>query len=70
MDWICKSLRERTNISYTCSLCEINTKDLYKQLKKEANKEKEPKIFTIKTKKTNPKKEEENKNKAKKWWDF
>ena len=55
MDWFCKGLCERQNISYTCAMCEIKTKNLYKPLKKEENKEEE-KIFTIKTKKTNPKK--------------
>ena len=46
-------------------MCEIKTKNLYKPLKKEANKEEEPKIFTIKTKKTNPKEEEEKKQNKK-----
>ena len=57
-----KNYAKEQNISYTCAMCEIKTKGLYKPLKKEAIKE-EPKIFTIKTKKTNPKKEEEEKPK-------
>jgi hypothetical protein len=57
-----KNYARDKNISYTCAMCEIKTKNLYKPLKKEAIKE-EPKIFTIKTKKTNPKKEEEEKPK-------
>jgi hypothetical protein len=58
-----KNYAKEQNISYTCAMCEIKTKNLYKPLKKEANKEEEPKIFTIKTKKNNPKKKEEEKPK-------
>jgi hypothetical protein len=58
-----KNYAKENNISYTCAMCEINTKNLYKPLKKEANREEEPKIFTIKTKKTNPKQKEEVKPK-------
>ena len=57
-----KNYARDKNISYTCAMCEIKTKNLYKPLKKEAIKE-EPKIITIKTKKTNPKKKEEKKPK-------
>jgi hypothetical protein len=60
-----KNYAKEQNISYTCAMCEIKTKNLYKPLKKEANREEEPKIFTIKTKKTNPKEEEEKKTKQK-----
>jgi hypothetical protein len=69
-----KNYAKVNNISYTCAMCEIKTKNLYKPLKKEANKEEkplkgvlelpraaDPKIFTIKTKKSNPKKKEEEK---------
>ena len=56
-----KNYAKENNISYTCAMCEIKTKNLYKPLKKEANKE-EPKIITIKTKKTNPKRKEEKEN--------
>ena len=56
-----KNYAKENNISYTCAMCEIKTKNLYKPLKKEANKEEEPKIFTIKTKKTNQKNKEEEK---------
>ena len=55
-----KNYAKENNISYTCAMCEIKNKGLYKPLKKEAIKE-EPKIFTIKTKKSNPKKKEEEK---------
>ena len=58
-----KNYAKEQNISYTCAMCEIKTKNLYKPLKKEANREEEPKIFTIKTKKTNQKKIEEEKPK-------
>ena len=56
-----KNYAKENNISYTCAMCEIKTKNLYKPLKKEAIKE-EPKIITIKTKKTNPKRKEEKEN--------
>ena len=49
-----KNYAKVNNISYTCAMCEIKTKNLYKPLKKEAIKE-EPKpvekTITIKTKK-------------------
>jgi hypothetical protein len=45
-----KNYAKENKISYTCAMCEIKNKGLYKPLKKEAIKE-EPKIFTIKTKK-------------------
>jgi hypothetical protein len=58
-----KNYAKENNISYTCAMCEIKTKNLYKPLKKEANKEEEPKIFTIKTKKTNQKKKKKKNQK-------
>ena len=54
VDFVKKYAKEN-NISYTCAMCKIKNKGLYKPLKKEENKEEE-KIFTIKTKKRNPKK--------------
>ena len=65
-----KNYAQDKNISYSCAMCEIKTKNLYKPLKKEANKEEEPKIFTIKTKKTNPKKKEEEKPKEDKQFKY
>ena len=53
-----KAYAKEQNISYTCAMCEIKTKNLYKPLKKEANKEEEPKIFSkiVKVKKQKPNK--------------
>ena len=52
-----KNYAKEQNISYTCAMCEIKTKNLYKPLKKEAIKE-EPKIFSkiVKVKKQKQKK--------------
>ena len=41
-----KAYAKDKNIFYTCAMCEIKTKNLYKPLKKEAIKEEEPKIFS------------------------
>jgi hypothetical protein len=59
-----KAYARDKNISYTCAMSEIKTMNLYKPLKKEAIKE-DPKIVTIKTKKTNQKIKEEGKPKKK-----
>ena len=55
-----KNYAKEQNISYTCAMCEIKTKGLYKPLKKEAIKE-EPKIFSkiVKVKKQKQKKQKE-----------
>ena len=58
-----KNYAKEKNISYTGAMREIKNKGLYKPLKKEANKEEEPKIFTIKTKKTNQKKKKKKNQK-------
>jgi beta-glucosidase-like glycosyl hydrolase len=51
-----KNYAKENNISYTCAMCEIKTKGLYKPLKKEEPKPVE-KTITIKTKKQKFKKE-------------
>ena len=48
-----RNYSKENNISYTCSMCEIKTKGLYKPLKKEKPKPVE-KTITIKRKKENP----------------
>ena len=40
-----KNYAKEKNISYTCAMCEIKNKGLYKPLKKEANREEEPKYL-------------------------
>ena len=62
-----KAYAKENNISYTCSMCEIKTKNLYKPLKKEAIKE-EPKIFSkiVKVKKQKQK-QKKKKKKMKKY---
>ena len=54
-----KAYAADNNISYTCSMCEIKTKGLYKPLKKEEPKPVE-KTITVKTKKQKLKKKNRN----------
>jgi TATA-binding protein-associated factor Taf7 len=53
-----KEYAKENNISYTCAMCEIKTKGLYKPLTKHETKE-ETKTIKIKQKKTKQKKEED-----------
>jgi hypothetical protein len=56
-----KAHAAKNNISYTCAMCDIKTKGLYKPTTKPKKEEpqQQPKTTTIKIKKQKPKKEEE-----------